>query len=94
MTGEITLRGHILPVGGIVSKVLAAHRAGIRRVILPARNAKDVAEIPAEVREQLDIRLVSRLHETLDLALEPRTPALGEAVPANSNSTPSLRIAA
>ena len=94
MTGEITLRGHVLPVGGIASKVLAAHRAGIRRVILPAKNAKDLVEIPAEVREAIDIRLVSRLHETLDLALEAPVPAGIPSVANGNQPAAAIRIAA
>jgi ATP-dependent Lon protease len=71
ITGEVTLRGHVLPVGGISSKVLAAHRAGARRVVLPARNAKDLVDVPPAVREALDIVLVSRVGEALDAALLP-----------------------
>ncbi len=71
MTGEISLRGTVLPVGGIKEKVLAAHRAGITRVILPERNEKDLVDIPEEVRSTLDIRFVRRIGEVIDLALEP-----------------------
>ena len=71
MTGEATLRGKVLPVGGIVSKVLAAHRAGITTVLLPKQNGRDVDDIPAEVREKLTIHLVSDMREVLELALEP-----------------------
>ncbi|MCS6797375.1 MAG: endopeptidase La [Myxococcota bacterium] len=70
MTGEITLRGRVLPVGGIKEKVLAAHRAGIRRVILPERNMADLEEVPAEVRETLEFVPVSRMDEVLLAALE------------------------
>jgi ATP-dependent Lon protease len=70
MTGEITLSGLVFPVGGIKEKVLAAHRAGIRRIILPARNEADLEDIPSEVREELEIELVSRISEVLDAALE------------------------
>jgi ATP-dependent Lon protease len=70
MTGEISLRGRVLPVGGIKQKVMAAARAGVRRVLLPRRNAKDLVEVPAEVRDQLDIVLVDSIEEALDLALE------------------------
>jgi ATP-dependent Lon protease len=70
MTGEITLRGSVLPVGGIKEKVLAAHRAGLRRVILPKRNEKDLVEIPEEIRRDLEILHVTRMDELLPLALE------------------------
>jgi ATP-dependent Lon protease len=70
MTGEITLSGLVFPVGGIKEKVLAAHRAGIRRVILPAKNDGDLEDIPEEVRRELEIILVSRIHEALDAALD------------------------
>ncbi|MDQ1524476.1 MAG: ATP-dependent Lon protease, partial [Pyrinomonadaceae bacterium] len=70
MTGEITLSGLVFPVGGIKEKVLAAHRAGIRRIILPSRNEADLEEIPAEVRQELEIVLVARISEALDAALE------------------------
>jgi ATP-dependent Lon protease len=70
MTGEITLSGLVFPVGGIKEKVLAAHRAGIRRIILPSRNEADTADIPSEVRQELEIIFVSRISEVLDAALE------------------------
>ena len=72
ITGEITLRGLVLPVGGIKGKVLAAHRAGIHTVLLPERNRKDVVDIPEEVRRELDIRYITRIDEALDFALEGR----------------------
>jgi ATP-dependent Lon protease len=68
MTGEITLRGDVLPVGGIKNKVLAAHRAGIREVILPAQNAVDLEEIPASVRQDLTFHPVDRLDDALEIA--------------------------
>jgi ATP-dependent Lon protease len=68
MTGEITLRGHVLPVGGIKDKVLAAHRAGIQEIILPAQNQVDLEEIPESVRNDLTFHPVSRLDEALDFA--------------------------
>jgi ATP-dependent Lon protease len=71
MTGEITLRGDVLPVGGIKEKVLAAHRAGIREIILPYVNEKDMPDIPEPVRESLQFHLVRAMPEALDLALEP-----------------------
>jgi ATP-dependent Lon protease len=70
MTGEITLSGLVFPVGGIKEKVLAAHRAGIRRIILPAKNEADLEDLPAEVRRELEIILASRISEALDAALD------------------------
>jgi ATP-dependent Lon protease len=70
MTGEITLRGKVLPVGGIKDKVLAAYRGGINEIILPKENEKDVEEIPAEVREAMEFHLVESMDEVLRLALD------------------------
>jgi ATP-dependent Lon protease len=72
MTGEITLRGRVLPIGGLKEKDLAAHRAGIRTVILPKENEKDLQEIPANVRKQMRIVMVSHMDEVLKEALQPR----------------------
>jgi len=69
MTGEITLRGRVLPVGGIKEKVLAAHRAGIKHVILPERNMADVEEVPQEVREELEFHPVQKMEDVLRFAL-------------------------
>ena len=73
MTGEITLRGDVLPVGGIKEKVLAAHRAGIRQVILPHVNEKDLPDIPEPVRESMQFHLVRAMPDALEVALEPGT---------------------
>ncbi|MFN2599448.1 MAG: S16 family serine protease, partial [Pyrinomonadaceae bacterium] len=70
MTGEITLSGLVFPVGGIKEKVLAAHRAGLRRVVLPARNEPDTEDIPADVRKELEFVYVSRIKDALDQTLE------------------------
>merc|ERR1719277_2864398 len=66
MTGEVTLRGLVLPVGGIKEKVLAAHRAGLARVLLPHRNRKDLHEIPDNIKKDLSFVFVRRLEEVLD----------------------------
>jgi ATP-dependent Lon protease len=71
MTGEITLRGSVLPVGGIKEKLLAAHRAGIREVLVPARNERDLEEVPKDVRSDLKVHLIKRIDEVLPLVLEP-----------------------
>ncbi len=80
MSGEITLRGNVLKVSGIKEKCLAAHRAGISRILLPKRNEPDLEEVPTEVRESLDICLVSRVDEVMGLVadFEPPTPAAAE----------------
>uniref|UniRef100_A0A3Q2PRW8 Lon protease homolog n=2 Tax=Fundulus heteroclitus TaxID=8078 RepID=A0A3Q2PRW8_FUNHE len=70
MTGEITLRGLVLPVGGIKDKVLAAHRAGVKRVILPKRNEKDLEELPANVRADLDFVVAGNLDEVLNASFD------------------------
>jgi ATP-dependent Lon protease len=70
MTGEITLSGLVFPVGGIKEKVLAAHRAGIRRVIMPARNEADVEDVPEDVRSELKLIFVNRISEVIEAALE------------------------
>ncbi len=70
MTGEITLSGLVFPVGGIKEKVLSAHRAGIRRIILPARNEADVSDIPEDVLKELHLVFVNRIGEVIDAALE------------------------
>jgi ATP-dependent Lon protease len=81
MSGEITLRGNILKVGGIKEKCLAAHRAGVKRILLPKRNEPDLEEIPDEIRESIEICLVSRVDEILGLVAAPgptSTPAAAE----------------
>lgn len=75
MTGEISLRGQVLPVGGIKEKVLAAHRAGIKEVILPKRNARDLDEIPALVRDALRFHLVSRINDAVKVVFRSRRTA-------------------
>ena len=69
MTGEVTLQGRVLPIGGLKQKVLAAQRAGLTTVILPARNGPDLEDVPEAVRDQLTFHLVDQVSEVLDLAL-------------------------
>jgi ATP-dependent Lon protease len=69
MTGEITLRGRVLPIGGLKEKLLAALRGGIKRVIIPEENAKDLADIPDNVKNALEIIPVARMDEVLAIAL-------------------------
>jgi ATP-dependent Lon protease len=75
MTGEISLRGLVLPVGGIKEKVVAAHSAGIRRVMLPARNRRDFDDIPEEVRKQIEFIWLERVEEAVAAALDPAVEA-------------------
>jgi ATP-dependent Lon protease len=84
MTGEITLRGKVLPVGGIKEKVLAAHRAGIRTVILPRQNERDLEDVPAELRREMEFVLVDTAEEVLARALEPQ--ATAALVPSNGKA--------
>jgi ATP-dependent Lon protease len=85
MTGEITLRGEVLPIGGLKEKLLAAHRGGITTVLIPDDNVKDLAEIPDNIKEKLDIRSVKWIDEVLQVALThmpvplPATPAKAAA---------------
>ncbi len=69
MTGEITLRGNILPIGGVREKILAAHRSGLKTVLLPEKNAKDLVEVPKKVRDDLNIKFVKHMDEVLKMAL-------------------------
>jgi ATP-dependent Lon protease len=73
MTGEVSLTGRVLPIGGVKQKLLAAHRAGITTVLIPKRNEPDLEDVPEGVRDQLEIHAVSDVREVLDLALEPAT---------------------
>ncbi len=78
MTGEITLRGEVLPIGGLKEKLLAAHRGGIKTVLIPQQNVKDLVEIPENIKNHLDIHPVKWIDEVLEYALE-RMPVPGEA---------------
>ncbi|MDN3352350.1 endopeptidase La [Actinomadura sp. DC4] len=80
MTGEVSLTGRVLPIGGVKQKLLAAHRAGITTVLIPKRNEPDLDDVPAEVRDELTVHLASDVQEVLDWALEPATTAHAVAV--------------
>ncbi len=97
MTGEITLRGQVLPIGGLKEKLLAAHRGGIRTVLIPSENVKDLAEIPANIKERLDIKPVKWIDEVLQLALtrmpEPLAAAKEKQATAAAAPTRARRVA-
>ena len=86
MTGEITLRGRVLPVGGIKEKVMAAHRAGIKTFILPKRNKKDLEDIPPEIQRELRFVMVERMDDVIQVALHASATSLEEpaAIPIGS----------
>ena len=73
MTGEVTLQGRVLPIGGVKQKVLAAHRAGLKEVILPARNEGDLDDVPEQVREEMTFHLAEDAADVLTIALGPAT---------------------
>ena len=79
MTGEVTLQGLVLPIGGVKQKVLAAHRMGLTEVILPKRNEKDIDDVPQSVREKMTFHFASRVGEVLEFALEPSVKAKSQA---------------
>jgi ATP-dependent Lon protease len=82
MTGEVSLTGRVLPIGGVKQKLLAAHRAGLTEVLLPARNEPDLDDVPAEVRSALTVHLVADAADALALALAPAYDAGTEPVAA------------
>ncbi|MFO0679135.1 MAG: endopeptidase La [Polyangiaceae bacterium] len=87
MTGEVTLRGRVLPVGGIKSKVLAAHRAGITRVILPAKNERDLEDVPEDARAAMEFFFADDMSDVLSRALEDGTKSVLDDVPAVAAAT-------
>jgi ATP-dependent Lon protease len=86
MTGELTLQGKVLPIGGLKQKVLAAHAAGLTEVVLPDRNRGDLDDVPADVREAMAFHPSLQLHEVIERALEP-VPAAGHALGASASKT-------
>ena len=74
MTGEITLRGRVLPIGGLKEKVIAAHRGGIKRIIAPKENKKDWPDVPDEIRDELDVLWIEHMDEALGNALSLEDP--------------------
>jgi ATP-dependent Lon protease len=85
MTGEISLRGRVLPIGGLKEKVLAAHRAGIKRIVIPERNEADLEEVPAEVKDALEFVIASKMEQVLQAALEEMPKPRPVEQPAASN---------
>ncbi|MET8406786.1 endopeptidase La [Streptomyces sp. NPDC005195] len=81
MTGEVSLTGRVLPIGGVKQKLLAAHRAGVTTVVIPKRNEPDLDDVPAEVLEKLDVHAVTDVRQVLELALTPATSAATPEVP-------------
>jgi ATP-dependent Lon protease len=79
MTGEVTLQGRVLPIGGVKQKVLAAHRAGLTDVIVPARNEADLDDVPEAVRDEMTFHVASDIGHVLDVALEPAAQAADRA---------------
>ncbi|ASR34048.1 endopeptidase La [Prauserella marina] len=79
MTGEVSLTGRVLPIGGVKQKLLAAHRAGMRTVVIPQRNEPDLDDVPSEILSQLDVRPVSNVRQVLELALEPASAPIASA---------------
>ena len=94
MTGEITLRGRVLPVGGVKEKVLAAHRAGIKRIILPERNRVDLEEVPKEILEELEFIFVSRMEQLLEYALVSQPTPIPEDTRMNEETAASTESVA
>ena len=92
MTGEITLRGEVLPIGGLKEKLLAAHRGGIRLVLIPSDNVKDLVEIPDNIKDKLEIKAVKWIDEVLELALE-RSPLVQGVVEREADGAPSSPVA-
>jgi len=70
MTGEVTLRGRVLPIGGVKEKLLAAHRMGIDTILLPKENEKDLSELPGDIREMMDVHLIAQVDQAVQFVLQ------------------------
>jgi ATP-dependent Lon protease len=92
MTGEITLRGEVLPIGGLKEKLLAAGRGGIKRVLIPEENVKDLAEIPDDIKNRLEIHPVRWIEQVLDQALERQPTPLSETPPGEAPAVPAAPV--
>jgi len=93
MTGEITLRGEVLPIGGLKEKLLAAHRGGIKTVLIPQQNVKDLADIPENIKNHLDIHPVQWIDDVLNLALASKPQPLPEALDGKENQEKDVQLA-
>jgi len=93
MTGEVTLRGDVLPIGGLKEKVLAAHRGGITHVLIPAENEKDIEEIPSNVRKAIEISVVEHMDQVLRKALVLENPEAYLRAPAEEPVHPAPAFA-
>jgi ATP-dependent Lon protease len=94
MTGEITLRGKVLPVGGIKEKVIAAHRAGVKKVILPEENEKDLEEVPDFVKEDMEFSFVKDINEIIGQVLRDGRKALKAGRPPSAKKKSAHRAGA
>ena len=94
MTGEVTLQGRVLPIGGVKQKVLAAHRAGLTDVVLPARNGPDLEDVPESVREEMTFHLAESVADVLAVALDGADAASGSSPGDASTEGPAPAAAA
>ncbi len=92
MTGEITLRGRVLPVGGVKEKMLAAHRAGIRYMLMPAENRRDLTDVPANVKRKVEVRMVEHMDEVLEMALAEKLEGIKNKLPDKRLSKEDLEM--
>ena len=93
MTGEITLRGQVLPIGGVKEKILAGHRIGLRTIILPKRNGQDLDDVPDEIKKTMKFTLVDTVDEVLDSALEAvRKPKNPKAAPRKKSAPKKAKL--